>query len=226
MAINLATIFSRDDKNAILLELRPSGGSLATMLNLNSVLTIDTLSELGGPHVLDSSTGRTSFGPRLLAAPAGLPDGKRWEPLDVETLVDRAASTAAFVIVDATPLLPELLKAAVSRAWFTLLVLEREPASIQMAARITGALTGWSSRLNSVGAALVNHMPFMDAAPIPAVRAEINCGIVGVLPPGREVLQSYRRQGPIVLAQPAAPISIAYEEIATRVDHDPIQFVA
>jgi MinD-like ATPase involved in chromosome partitioning or flagellar assembly len=225
MAINLATIFSRDDKNALLLELRRSGGALATMLNLTSVLTIDALSELGGANTLDSGTGRLPFGPRLLAAPAGLPGVAQWEPEGVEALVTRAASTAAYVIVDATPAIPELLKAAVSRAWFTLVVLEREPTSIQMAGRITGTLASWSNRVNSVGAALVNHMPFMDAAPLPAVRAELNCGIVSVLPPAREVLQSYRRQGPIVLAQPAAPISVAFEEIATRVDHDPVQFL-
>jgi MinD-like ATPase involved in chromosome partitioning or flagellar assembly/CheY-like chemotaxis protein len=225
MAINLATIFSREEKNAILLELRPSGGALATMMNLTSVLTLDMLSELGGTNALDSGTGRLPFGPRLLAAPAGLPGAARWEPAGVEALLARAASTAAHVIVDATPAIPELLKAAVGRAWFTLLVLEREPTSIQMAGRITGTLASWSNRVNSVGAALVNHMPFMDVAPLPSVRADLNCGIVGVLPPAREVLQSYRRQGPIVLAQPAAPISIAFEEIATRLDRDPVQFL-
>ena len=225
MAINLATIFSRDDKKAILLELRPSGGALATMLNLTSVLTIDMLAELGGTNTLDGATGRLPFGPRLLAAPAGLSVGTRWEPAAVEALVERAAATAAHVIVDATPVVPELLKAAVSRAWFTLLVVEREPASIQLAGRITGTLAGWSQRMNSVGAALVNHMPFMDVAPLPTVRAELNCGIVGVLPPAREMLQSYRRQGPIVLAQPAAPVSIAFEELAARLNHDPVQFM-
>jgi MinD-like ATPase involved in chromosome partitioning or flagellar assembly/CheY-like chemotaxis protein len=225
MAINLATIFSRDEKNAILLELRPSGGALAAMLNLNSVLTIDMLAELGGTNTLDSATGRLPFGPRLLAAPSGLSGCARWEAAAVEALVDRASATAAHVIVDATHVVPELLKAAVSRAWFTLLVLEREPTSIQMASRITGTLAGWSNRMNAVGAALVNHMPFMDAAPLPTVRAELNCGIVGVLPPAREVLQSYRRQGPIVLAQPSAPVSVAFEELAARLDHDPVQFM-
>jgi MinD-like ATPase involved in chromosome partitioning or flagellar assembly/CheY-like chemotaxis protein len=225
MAINLATIFSRDDKNAILLELRPSGGAIATMLNLTSVLTIDTLSELGGANTLDSGAGRLSFGPRLLAAPAGLSGVAQWEPAAVEALIARAASTAANVIIDATAAIPDLLKAAVGRAWFTLLVLEREPTSIQMGGRITGTLASWSNRVNAVGAALVNHMPFMDAAPLPTVRAELNCGIVGVLPPAREVLQSYRRQGPIVLAQPAAPISVAFEELATRLERDPVQFL-
>jgi MinD-like ATPase involved in chromosome partitioning or flagellar assembly len=68
-------------------------------------------------------------------------------------------------------------------------------------------------------------MPFIDAAPLPAIRAELKCGIVGVLPPAREILHSYRRQGPIVTAQPGSPISIAYNEIASRLDQDPTQFV-
>jgi MinD-like ATPase involved in chromosome partitioning or flagellar assembly len=72
---------------------------------------------------------------------------------------------------------------------------------------------------------LTNHMPFMDAPPLPAIRTELNCGIVGVLPPAREILQSYRRQGPIVLAQPEAPISLAFAELATRIDQSPVQFL-
>lgn len=224
-AINLAAVFSREEKNTILLELRPHGGSLAALLNVTSVLTIDLLAELGGPQILEAGTGKLPFGPRLLAAPAGISDGHHWAPEAVDALLEKAASTADYVIVDATTALPELLKTAVSRAWFTLLVLEREPTSIHLAGRITGTLAGWMKRPNSLGAALVNHMPFMDVAPLPTVRAELNCGIVGVLPPAREVLQSYRRQGPIVLAQPAAPVSAAFAELAARLDRDPVQFL-
>jgi MinD-like ATPase involved in chromosome partitioning or flagellar assembly/CheY-like chemotaxis protein len=225
MALNLASIFSRRGKNTVLLELRPSGGALAAMLNLASAPTIDALSELGGSQTLDSASGRLPFGPRLLAAPAAFPGVGGWEPQAIESLLEKAAATADCVIVDATASLPELLRPAVARAWFTLLVLERGPVSTALGARMTAALAGWTTRPSSLGAALVNHMPCMDAAPLPAIRAELNCGIVGVLPPARELLQSYRRQGPIVLAQPNAPVSVAFDELATRLDHDPVQFL-
>jgi MinD-like ATPase involved in chromosome partitioning or flagellar assembly/CheY-like chemotaxis protein len=225
MAINLAAIFSRREKNVVLLELRPSGGTLATILNVTSVLTIDMLAELGGPQALEATTGKLPFGPRLLAAPAGLPGAPTWAPEAVGALLEKAASTADWVIVDATAAIPDLLKAAVGRAWFTLLVVEREPTSVALAGRMTPTIAGWGVRPNALGAALVNHLPFMDAAPLPAMRSEIGCGIVGVLPPARELLQSYRRQGPIVLAQPNAPVSAAFEELATRIEHDPVQFL-
>jgi MinD-like ATPase involved in chromosome partitioning or flagellar assembly/CheY-like chemotaxis protein len=225
MALNLAAVFSRAEKNVVLLELRTGGGALASMLHITSVVTIDTLAELGGPNALDSATGKLPFGPRLLAAPPGFPGAASWQPASVAALVEKAASAADHVIVDATPAMPDLLKAAVARAWFTLLVLEREPISIQIASQMTATLAAWGNRPNALGAALVNHMPFLDAAPLPAVRAELNCGIVGALPPAREMLQSYRRHGPIVLVQPNAPISAAYEELAGRIDHDPVQFL-
>ncbi len=225
MAINLAAVFSRAEKNVILLELRTHGGALATMLNLTSALTIDSLAELGGPVALDSATGKLPFGPRLLAAPPGVATGVTWTPEAIAALLEKSASTADHVIVDAFAGAPDLLQVAVARAWFTLVVLEREPISIQLAGRMTPTLAGWASRPNAVGAALVNHMPFMDAAPLPSIRAEANCGIVGVLPPAREMLQSYRRQGPIVVAQPNAPVSAAYEDLAARIDHDPVQFL-
>lgn len=225
MAVNLAAVFSREEKNVILIELRTHGGALAAMLNLTSVLTIDSLAELGGPIAFDSVTGKLPFGPRLLAAPTGLDAASSWTPQAVEALIEKAATTADHVIVDASTGAPDLLKAAVGRAWFTLLVVEREPISIQLAGRMTTTLAGWANRPNSLGAALVNHMPFMDAAPLPSIRSEVNCGIVGVLPPAREMLLSYRRQGPIVLAQPNAPVSAAYEDLAARLDRDPVQFL-
>jgi MinD-like ATPase involved in chromosome partitioning or flagellar assembly/CheY-like chemotaxis protein len=226
MAMNLAAALSRRERNVVLLELRPHGGSIATMLNLTSVLTIDTLAELGGPLAVDGTAGKLPFGPRLLAAPTGLDAGVRWDPAQVAALLEKVAASADHVLIDTSPVLGDVMKPAVRRASFTLMVVEREPVSIQMAARMTPTLTGWSGRPNAVGAALVNHMPFMDVAPLPSVRAELQCPIVGVLPPAREVLQSYRRQGPIVLAQPTLPIAMAFEELAGRLDQDPVQFVA
>jgi MinD-like ATPase involved in chromosome partitioning or flagellar assembly/CheY-like chemotaxis protein len=225
MALNLATALRRDDKNVLLVELRPHGGSLGTMLNLTSVLTLDAIAELGGTQTLDAASGKLPFGIRLLAAPAGLSGPAAWAAEAVEALLDRAAGTSDYVVVDAAPAHPELAKAAVGKAWFTLLVVEREPVSVQLAGRMGSTLASWAGRPNAVGAVLVNHMPFMDAAPLPVLRAELNCGIVGVMPPAREALQSYRRQGPIVLAQPGAPVSMSYLEIAARIDHDPVQFL-
>jgi DNA-binding response OmpR family regulator len=225
MAINLAAAISRRDRSVVILELRPCGGTLATMLNLQSVLTIDTLAELGGPEPIDATSGKLPFGPRLLAARPGLEAAGVWEPGGVEALIERLAASADHVLIDTTAEHPEILKAAIGRSSFTLLVVEREPVSIQLAAGMAQPLSAWSKRPNCVGVALVNHMPFMDALPLPAVRAELNCGIVGVLPPAREILNSYRRQGPIVLAFPAAPVSVAFEEVSARIDQSPVQFL-
>jgi MinD-like ATPase involved in chromosome partitioning or flagellar assembly/CheY-like chemotaxis protein len=225
MAINVAAALSRRERNVVLLELRPSGGALASMLNVTSPLTVDSLPELGGSHPLEASSGKLPFGPRLVAAPAGLESNGRWEPACVEAAIEKAASTADHVLIDTSSALPDLVKTIAARAVFIALVLEREPLSIQLAARMVPVLQAWSGRQNAVAAALVNHLPFVDAAPLPAIRAELKCGIVGVLPPAREVLHSYRRQGPIVLAQPQHPVSVAFDELAARLDQDPVQFL-
>jgi DNA-binding response OmpR family regulator len=225
MAINVAAALSRRERNVVLLELRPHGGSLATLLNLSSALTIDTLAELGGTGALEANSGRLSFGPRLLAAPAGIEANGHWEAKAVEALLEKCAISADHVVIDASATFPQLLKPAVARASFTLLVIEREPISMQLGGRMAAALAGWTTRTRSIGVALVNHMPFMDAPPLAAVRAELGCGIVSVFPPAREILQSYRRQGPIVLAQRDAPVSVAFEELAVRLEQDPVQFL-
>jgi MinD-like ATPase involved in chromosome partitioning or flagellar assembly/CheY-like chemotaxis protein len=225
MAINVAAALSRREKNVVLLELRPCGGTLGALLNVNSPLTLDTLPEFGGARAFDATSGKLAFGPRLLAAPAGIDPSGAWTSAAVEEVLEKIAASADHVVVDATAALPEILRTAAGRAAFTVLVLEREPISIQLGARVASSLIAWSARQNAVGAALVNHMAFIDAAPLPAIRSELNCGIVSVLPPAREMLHSYRRQGPIVLAQPQAPVSVAFEELAGRLDHDPVQFL-
>jgi MinD-like ATPase involved in chromosome partitioning or flagellar assembly/CheY-like chemotaxis protein len=225
MAINVAAALARRERNVLLLELRPGAGSLATMLNVASPMTIDMLSEFGGTRALESNSGKLPFGPRLLAAPAGVDSQGSWDASAVAALLDKVVASADHVLIDTTIALPDLVRTAAARAAFTVLVVEREPVSAQVAARVGPALAAWANRPNAVGAALVNHMPFVDSSPLPAVKAELGCGIVGVVPPAREMLHSYRRQGPIVLAQPQAPVSVAYDELAGRLDSDPVPFL-
>jgi MinD-like ATPase involved in chromosome partitioning or flagellar assembly/CheY-like chemotaxis protein len=225
MAINVAAALARRERNVLLLELRPGAGSLATMLNVASPMTIDMLSEFGGTRALESNSGKLPFGPRLLAAPAGVDSQGSWDASAVAALLDKVVASADHVLIDTTIALPDLVRTAAARAAFTVLVVEREPVSAQVAARVVPALAAWANRPNAVGAALVNHMPFVDSSPLPAVKAELGCGIVGVVPPAREMLHSYRRQGPIVLAQPQAPVSVAYDELAGRLDSDPVPFL-
>ena len=226
MAINVAAALSRREKNVVLLELRPTGGALGALLNVNAHLTLDMLPEFGGTRPFEATSGKLPFGPRLIGAPTGIEPNGAWAAGAVEAALEKIAASAQHVLIDATAALPEILRIAAGRAAFTVLVIEREPVSIQLAVRMVASLSAWSGRQNGLGAALVNHMPFVDAAPLPAIRSELNCGIVGVLPPAREMLHSYRRQGPIVLAQPQAPIAVAFDELAGRLDQDPVSFLA
>jgi len=224
-ALNLATTFSQRGKNVALLELRRAAGSVATMVKTSSALTLDTLIGSNGSHPIDSRSGRLPFGPRLFAAPEGITE-ITWAPEAVGALLEKVASTADYVIVDATPLEPGLVEVAVARAWFTILVAEREPICIQLAARLAADISKIVKHPQSLGAVPVTHTPSIDPVPLDAIRQQLSCcGIVSALPPAREILQSYRRQGPIVLACPEAPISAAFHELATRLDSDPVSFL-
>jgi DNA-binding response OmpR family regulator len=227
MAINLAAVLSRKERSVILLELRSHGGTLAAMLGVNPPVTLDGIAEMGGTNALEASMSKLPFGPRLMsAAPGAQPSDAPWDGPAADRLIQRATTLADHIFIDATLAQPALVKAAAARASFTLLVLERDPVAIGLAGRITGTLAAWAGRRSCVGAALVNLVPFLDSAPLPAIRDELNCGIVGVIPPARELLQSYRRQGPIVLSQPETHVSIAYTGLAERLDQSPVEFLA
>lgn len=225
MAINVAAAMSRRERSVLLVELRPHGGTLAAMLGLTPAQTLDAAAELGGGSALEAIAMKLPFGGQLLAAPAAIDGDAAWDAAAVEALLHRAAGMAEQVIVDATIGQPRLLKAAVGRASFTLLVVEREPVSIELASRMTPALAAWCGRAGCLGAALVNHVPFLESAPLPAIKSQLNCGLVGVIPPAREMLQSYRRQGPIVLAAPGAPVAVAFDELAGRLEKEPVASV-
>jgi DNA-binding response OmpR family regulator len=224
-ALNLATTFSQRGKNAAVVELRRTAGSVATMVKTSSALTLDTLIAANGSHPLDSRSGRLPFGPRLFAAPEGIPD-TTWAPEAVGAFLEKVASTADYVIVDATPLEPELLQVAVTRAWFTILITEREPLCVQLAARLAANISNTVKQSQALGIVPVTHIPSIDPVPLDTIRQQVNCcGIVSALPPAREILQSYRRHGPIVLACPEAPISVALHDLAARLDSDPVTFL-
>lgn len=225
MAINVAAALARRERNVVLFELRPHGGALATLLNIGTPFTLDMLPEFGGNRPFDGSCGKLPFGPRLVAAPGGIEPAGAQPAGAVGDALEKLAASADHVLIDTTPVLAEVVRTVAGRAAFTVLVVEREPVAVQLGARVVSSLAAWSGTASSVGAALVNHMPFVDAAPLPAIRAELQCGIVGVLPPAREILHSYRRQGPIVLSQPTAPISVAFDELAGRLDHSPVPFL-
>src|SRR5579883_1011106 len=222
MAINLAAAMARRERNVLLVELRPHGGTLANLLGVTPPHTLEAAAELGGANSVEALRTKLPFGGHLLGAPVALDSAGSWDGAGVEALLQKAASLASHVLVDASVAFPQMLKPAVARASFTVLILEREPVSIEMAGRVVGTLAAWSGRAGCVGAALVTHVPFLESAPLPAIKAQLNCGIVGVIPPAREMLQSYRRQGPIVLAAPQSPVAVAYDEVAGRLEQDPV----
>jgi septum formation inhibitor-activating ATPase MinD len=131
---------------------------------------------------------------------------------------------ADFVVIDASLQMPKLAKAAVALSAFTVLVVEREPLSVQVAGSITRSLLGWTGHPDAVGAVLVTHAPSGDAAPLGEIRKQLKIGILGIIPPAREALQSFRRMGPIVVAQPEVPVAQAFGDVAARLERDPVRF--
>jgi MinD-like ATPase involved in chromosome partitioning or flagellar assembly/CheY-like chemotaxis protein len=223
LAVNLAASSSRKKKKTVLLELRSSAGSLAGLLGVNPLHTLDSVTQAGGTQTLDSAMTVLNFGARLLPASTSITPAA-WDEGMAENLIPQLTGMADVVVIDASLLMPRLAKAAVALSAFTILVVDREPVSVQVAAGMTQSLSGWASRPGAVGAVLVTHSPFLESAPLPEIRKQLNIGITGIIPPARDVLQSYRRMGPIVLSQPETPVARAFEEVAGRLDQDPVRF--
>jgi len=224
LAINLSAVFSRKRKKTLLVEWRTGGGSLAAILGVNPVYTLDALLPGEGPQPIENVILALNFGARLVAASASL-EAATWDNSCAESLLQQLAGLADFVVIDASLQMPQLAKAAIARSAFTVLVVDREQTAVQLASKITQDLNIWAGRPNAIGAALVTHAPFVDSAPLPEIRKLLNCGVVGVIPPARDAIQSFRRMGPIVLSQPEMPVSLAFDELAGRLEQEPVRFV-
>lgn len=186
-ALNVAQELSLLGKRTILVELRPSFGTLSCQLrqnpmgNLGDIL--DTPPEQIGAVQLGSVICPASSGLQILFGPQ---EATVWKPIDSrhsEAVLKGLLGMAEYVVLDLPDQPSEATQTAVELCDFVVVVTEREPAAIQAGNRVVRFLEAWGIKGMNVGAIVVTRTVFPNTLKVDEVQSGLGCPIVGLIPP-------------------------------------------
>lgn len=232
-ALNVAVALAMRGKSVILVEMRPSFGTLAFHVNQQPAKNLRTLLDLPPERI-----GRTELNAVLCEGPAGVwilfgpKDGdaafREIEPRQADAIVNGLAQMAEYVILDLGTQPSGAMRAAVNLCHFAAVVTEREPGSVRAGRVLVKLLQDWGSRGNLqggvflVGSVVVNRTIYSNyMMPAAEVQSLMGCEIVGMVPFGApDNLRALTECVPLALLQPDNDTAISYVEIANRLSTD------
>jgi MinD-like ATPase involved in chromosome partitioning or flagellar assembly len=232
-ALNVAVALAMKGKSVILVEMRPSFGTLALHVNQQPANNLRTVLDLPperiGQTELDSILCEGParvwilFGPRENDAAF-----REIDPRHADVIISGLGQMAEYVILDLGCQPSAAMRAAVNLCHFAAVVTEREPGSVRAGKVLVKQLQEWGSRGNLqggvflVGSVIVNRTIYSNyIMPADEVQAQMGCEIVGMVPFGApENLRALTESVPLVLLQPDNDTSISYVEIANRLSTD------
>lgn len=231
VALNVAAALAQKGKSVVLVELRPSFGSLAYNLHIEPAACLSTLlqlpperihrNELVGVLSQGSGSVRVLFGPR-----AGEPV-KEIEPGQAEAVINGLKELAEFVILDLPGEPSAASQAAARLCQFMGLVTDCEPASIHCGSVVVERLGQWGVSSALVGAIVVNRTVVPVMMSLTEACSQLGCKIAQVVPPAGAACYRAQEEGlPLVLSQPASNAAIALTEAANRLAADRVAGIA
>ncbi len=207
VAANVAALLVQQRKTAILLELRPSFGTLALQLkatpseNLSHLLTLDP-ARIDG-RALSAHLYQTPAGLRVLFGPQKVAEFKELTAAHTEAIVRQAALMADYILIDLPHLFSAAHKAAAEPADLFLIILEAEPSCLQAGKLALTQLREWGLVGNRLGTVVANRSGATTALSLPEIRTQMGCEIAGVMPFAGEACLAAVGQGvPLALFRP------------------------
>ena len=125
----------------------------------------------------------TSNNLMLLHGPQSAAEFQYWNPAQAEAFIACLLQLADFAIMDLPPHPSTVSRAAVQNSSTVVVVLERTPASIVLANEMFSMVRSWADGSTAVTAVLVSKGESAGVMTIDAIRSQLRCGIVGVVPP-------------------------------------------
>jgi DNA-binding response OmpR family regulator len=227
VALNIAAALARSGHQTIAVELNHVGGAFQVHLALNPSSDVSELAALPPPAITRAALYATllEIAPNLkiLCSPRRSADFAPIGAQEAEAIVSAAMQVAEFVIVDLPPFPSAAAKAAVRKAFFTVLVTERDPHCLAMAKDTVAMLEGWGIGGNGLGAVVVNRSAMADAAPLQQVSALLGCKLFGVVPPA-PTGSAYFQNLPITLSKPETTAAQSLSDIGARLTDFVVRF--
>jgi MinD-like ATPase involved in chromosome partitioning or flagellar assembly/CheY-like chemotaxis protein len=220
--LNIASTAAAHGKHAIAAELRPCFGTFAASLGKGPPRSVADLAKLGPDQIgaadLNPWLGHFEHGLRVLFGSQSADEFVELSPQQFEAIVEKLAEMADFVFADLGSCLSPAIGAALTHCDLAVIVLQPEQTSLEMAKTLAEVIQSHGIAGERLLALIVNHVGLTQSMGPSDIRAELDCGIIGVIPPVEEDLRlmAVKHGTPLVLAFPENIASTAYTEIFAR----------
>jgi MinD-like ATPase involved in chromosome partitioning or flagellar assembly/CheY-like chemotaxis protein len=205
-ALNVALALAQRGKSVILVELRPSFGTLSCHWNWHPQNNLRRLLDLPadriGTQELDAALTHSQFGLRILFGPQQPKEFKEIDPEQATAVVKFLSQMAEFVILDLPNQPSGATAAVVPLCNFVAVVTEREPAAVASGKATVNLLQSWGLGGNLVGAIVLNRTEFSIPMEFAEIESTMSCPIVGMVPWAANACLEALREGTPLVASP------------------------
>lgn len=225
VALNVAGAIAKLGKSVIAAELRSCYGTFSTQLartptgGVADLLTLD-------PQAIDErqishNLANLAFKVRVLFGPQTPEEFGEMTPQHAETLTERLADMADFVVID-LPCHPcPESRATLAHCDSVVLVVERESSAIASAKVMFDLLKSWDIATKQIGLAFVNRSGSATTANPRELSAQLGCGVIGAVVQATESCTDAMRTGvPLTVAEPDSAAAASFSDIAARLSAD------
>ncbi len=221
ISLNIAATLAQQQKSVILIELRPTYGTLSVLLKASPKGNLMNLIDLRADQIdernLSEQLYTSESGLKVLFGPQRPAEFHELDPDWAAAIVRQASTMADYVVIDLPPLPTSASRAAIALAHAVALVLEPERASVTAAQVILEMLVSWGIDRELVAAVIANRAGITIATPLRDIKKQLGCEILGVVTPATEAcLLAQERGMPLVLCMPETMAATTLTEMATR----------
>jgi MinD-like ATPase involved in chromosome partitioning or flagellar assembly len=221
VALNVAVALAMQHRSVILAELRPSFGTLSSLVQHEPVQTLRSLQNLPADRIGEPELSAALWqGPedvRVLFGPQARDAFQEIEPGQVNAVVKGLAKMAEFVILDLPSQLSPATQAALRLCQSVAVVTECEPASVQCGVSAIDQLVGWGVPRGLVTAIVVNRAIFPISMGAAEIRSRLACELLGIVPTAAlEFLHALECGLPLVVSHPGTAAAASFTQIAER----------
>lgn len=221
VALNVAAALAAQFPEVALIELAEAGGTLGWHFGhraadgLSGLLSLPA--ERLGEDELAQRLSRASCGVRYLPGRPGF-GGHQLTPHHADAILTAAARLADYTVVDLTARPSPAAQAAARRCELVSVVLEREPLAVRCARALIEELLAWGVNPTRLGAVVVNHTALSAPMPLAEISAQLNCPVLGVIPPAADACILAASRGlPLVVLDPENLAASMLVELARRI---------
>lgn len=223
VAMNVAAALAGSGKT-ILVEMRPLFGTLLPFFKPDrqtrntSYLLRDAAVELDSTEVgaclwaCKSVPGLCIiFGPQSVAECGDL------APDRVKKLIKVLARMADYVVLDLPASLSDANRSAVQASARLALVVERDPVCVRLAKLMVQAISTWEGVPGPIQSVLVNRASVGCPMGLAEIETELECPLLGVVPPGPDICLAAQAAGkPVIAFQPDGLMADSLTSLAEK----------